>query len=447
MKSKKKKGKKKELSKFITLVEVTIVINDNPLFEILDNICFLSKNVYNSALYQYRQAFFADNNKCLKYEEIDKMFKTEKNVDYYALPVKVSQHSIKLAVNEFKSFFENLRSKKKDNDSRTVHIPGYLNSTTGRQTAFYSNQAVHTTKLKSEGYYTLTALTDSSGELIRFYTKVTNIQFVRISHRGNHIRVEVGYRTFKKHPKVTENIAAIDLGVNNIVALTTNFDKPIIFNGKHLKYINHQYNKLIAKNQSSNSNCNNISDNEWTEHMRLINLTRSNRITDYLHKVSRTIVNYLVSNHVSILIVGKNDGWKQNTNMGAKGNQNFVQIPFNRLIQMLTYKCAEKGISVVTICESHTSKCSFIDNEPIHHQDKYAGKRINRELFKTSKGLCINADVNGSYNIMKRWCLTNKVEHFLRFNKYWVCQNPTKIIIRLNGIKCDVGEYINQIAM
>ena len=151
LKSKKKKDKKKESSKFITLVEVTIVKNDNPLFEILDNICFLSKNVYNSALYQYRQAFFADNNKCLTYEEIDKMFKTEKNVDYYALPTKVSQHSIKLAVSEFKSFFGNLKSKKKNNDSRTVHIPGYLNSTTGRQTAFYSNQAVHTTKLKSEG--------------------------------------------------------------------------------------------------------------------------------------------------------------------------------------------------------------------------------------------------------------------------------------------------------
>ena len=440
--TKNNKNKSENHSKFITLVEVTIVKKDNKLFEILDNLCFLSKNVYNSALYLIRQSFFSDNDTCLNYEQVNNIFVKEKNVDYYALPAKVSQQSVKLASSEFKSFFGNLKSKKENNEDRKVHIPRYLDSTDGRQTILYTNQAISVKKLKTDGYYTLSQVTNDKGELIKFKTKVTNIQFVRIAHCGNHIRVEVGYRSFKKSPKATENIAAIDIGVNNLATLTTNFDRPIIFNGKPIKYINHQYNKLIAKCQSANSCCNKIANNKWTKSMYDLSDLRTNKITDYLHKVSLTIVNYLVSNQVSVLIVGKNIGWKQNTTMGKKNNQNFVQIPFARFIQMLTYKCALKGIKVFTINESHTSKCSFIDNEPIHHQDNYVGKRINRDLFKTANGLVINADVNGSYNIMRRWCESNNATQYLKFTKNSVCQNPMKITLKLSGIKCDIGEYI-----
>ena len=449
MKSKKSKKKKKDTNsgqKYMTLVETTIVKPDNELFPILDNLCFLSKNVYNSAVYQYRQSYIFDKKK-LSYPIINNMFVKENNSDYYALPPKVSQQSIKLAVAEFTSYFGNLRSKKKNKNDRVVHFPGYLNSITGRQTVFYTNQAISTVNLKTDGYYTLSKVTDDRGNLIKFKTSVTDIQFVRISHKGNHIRIEVGYKVPKVRYKVTENIAAIDLGVNNLVTLTTNFDSPIIFNGKPLKYINHNYNQLIAKNQSSNIKCNNLVNDKgdpiWTTHMNKIALVRKCKIEDYLHKISRTIVNYLVSNHITLLIIGKNDGWKQNTNMRSINNQNFVQIPFNKLISMLIYKCDTVGIKVETVCESHTSKCSFLDNEPIQHHDKYMGKRVTRDLFKTANNKVINADVNGSYNIMKRWCISNNCTHYLKFNKYLVYLNPIKITLKLNGKKCNIGEYIN----
>ena len=441
-KNNKNKSKKTKHSKFITLVEVTQINKNNSLFDILDNLCFLSKNIYNSALYLIRQSFFDDNSNCLGYNQVNNILVKENNADYYMLPSKVSQQSVKLASQSFSSFFGALKRKKDTKDDVVVHIPRYLDSDTGRQTVFYTDQAVSTKKLKTEGYYTLSKVVDDSGELIKFKTKVSNIQFVRIVHCGNHIRIEVGYRSFKKSPKVTKNIAAIDIGVNNLATLTTNFDSPIIFNGKPLKYINHQYNKLIAKSQSANACCNGVSDNVWTSGMCNISYRRSNKMTDYLHKISRVIVNYLVSNHVSILIVGKNDGWKQNANMGKENNQNFVQIPFARFIDILTYKCSIYGITVVTINESHTSKCSFIDNEPIHHHDKYMGKRKTRDLFKTTDGIVINADVNGSYNIMRRWCESNNCTHYLKFNKYNVCQNPTKITVKLSGKKCNIGEYI-----
>lgn len=440
--TKTKKNKKKSDGSFINLVERTIITKDNSLFNTLDNLCFLSKNMYNATLYEIRQAFINEQ-KYLTYNELDKYFRDSKNVDYLALPQKVSQQSIRLGCQAFTSLYASVKSKKANNETRKVHMPYYLDSTSGRQTILYTKQAVSAKKLKTDNYYTLSQVTDIENNPIQFKTAVKNIQFVRISHYGNHIAIEVGHKEYIKHHKQTPNIASIDLGINNIVTLTTNFDSPIIINGKPLKYINHEYNSKIAKIQSANKHCNNIEDNKWTQHMYDINLKRQCRINDYMHKISRFIVNYLVSNHVNTLIVGKNDGWKQNTNMSKTNNQNFVQIPFNNLIHMLEYKCNLQGIDVITICESHTSKCSFIDNEKICHHDNYLGNRKTRDLFYTKNNICINADVNGSYNIMKRWCISNNKEQYLCFNKYLVCKNPTIITLKLNGKKCDIGEYIN----
>ena len=260
MKTKQKKQNKPNSDRWLNLVEKTIIKQDDKLFLTLDNLCFLSKNVYNCTIYQFRQAFI-HGHRYLSYGEVDKYFRDNDNVDYLALPQKVSQKSVQLASQMFTAFYGSLKSKKKNNSTKKVGLPRYLDSVTGRQTILYTNQAVSTKKLKKEGYYTLSQVTDAEGNLIKFKTNVKNIQFVRISHHGNHIVIDVGYRTYKPFPKATENIAAIDLGVNNVVTLTTNFDSPYIINGKPLKFINHEYNSKIAKIQSANVHCNNIKNN------------------------------------------------------------------------------------------------------------------------------------------------------------------------------------------
>ena len=113
-------------------------------------------------------------------------------------------------------------------------------------------------------------------------------------------------------------------------------------------------------------------------------------------------MNHLVSNNINTLVIGKNKNWKQDINIGAKNNQNFVQIPHTRFIQMISYKCRLKGINVILKEESYTSKCSFIDSEPIEKHFEYMGKRIKRGLFKTATNKLINADLNGSLNILRK---------------------------------------------
>ena len=191
--------------------------------------------------------------------------------------------------------------------------------------------------------------------------------------------------------------AAIDLGLNNLATVGSNVVKPFIINGKPLKSINQYWNKEKARLQSH------LKGNKKTsKRIESITNKRNNKVKDYLHKSSRKIVNFLVSNNISTLIIGYNEEWKQNINLGRTNNQTFVNIPFYTFIQQLEYKCKLEGINFLITEESYTSKCSFLDNESVEKHESYLGKRIKRGLLRSAEGKLINADLNGSLNILKK---------------------------------------------
>jgi putative transposase len=148
-----------------------------------------------------------------------------------------------------------------------------------------------------------------------------------------------------------------------------------------------------------------------TKQMEQITNTRNRRINHYLHAASKCIIDFLAKEGVGTIIVGKNPLWKQETGMGRRNNQNFVSIPHARFIDMLTYKAALVGIQVEVREESYTSKASFLDLDPIPNykpdddtEYTFSGKRIGRRnrLYRTKDGRKICADVNGSYNILRK---------------------------------------------
>ena len=290
-----------------------------------------------------------------------------------------------------------MKLKGKGKYDKPVKIPKYLDKKKGRQVVHYEKGAI---SFKEQGYIKL------SKTNIKIKTKLTKdkVQFVRLVPKNNYIVIEIGYNIKEQEQKLNDNVLAIDIGVNNIAScVTTNGDKFLI-NGKQLKYINHNYNKRIANIQSKLKLTHNKNKSRYKS--KIIN-KRNNRINDYLHKITTYIVNQAVSKNIGTIVVGYNKEWKQDTNMSKSNNQNFVNIPFYRFINMLDYKCRLKGISFKTITEEYTSKCSFIDDEEITKHITYSGKRINRELFKTKKGIIINADINGAYNILKKYMKEN----------------------------------------
>ena len=124
------------------------------------------------------------------------------------------------------------------------------------------------------------------------------------------------------------------------------------------------------------------------------------KIKDSFHKLSKFLVDLWVERNLSTILIGYNSKWKQQLRLKRKTTQLFVIIPFHNLIRLLTYKAAEQGITVDLVDESYTSKCSFLDNEPICHHSSYLGRRVKRGLFQSSHGFLINADVNAAYNIL-----------------------------------------------
>lgn len=196
-----------------------------------------------------------------------------------------------------------------------------------------------------------------------------------------------------------KRVAFIDPGLNNLMTVTSNCFNPILVNGRPLKAINQLANKELAKLKSKLS----LRGLYTSPLLQSVYNKRARRITDMLHKITTQLVNHLDSHNIDTVIFGHNVGQKQDINLGKVTNQNFVQIPFTQLIAQLQYKCQLKGIKFILTEESHTSKCSFLDKESVEHHETYKGKRVKRGLFKTSEGILINADVNGSLNIGRKY--------------------------------------------
>lgn len=361
----------------------------------MDDLSFQCKNLYNSCLYIVRQSFI-ENGKYVGYMGLYNLITKQNIWNDCLLPKKVCGQIVRLVDQNFSSFFKaNKEFNKNPNKFKgKPKIPKYKDSVTGRCLVIYEKGAISKKFFKSG----IIALSQTN---IKINTKIKNwndLKQVRIVPKTNSYVIEVVYEKETKSLKKNDNPSAIDLGLNNLATVSfSNGRDPFILNGKPLKSINQYYNKTKAKLQSK------LNNNQKSS-KRIIKLTdkRNNKITDYLHKSSRYIVNQLVSKDISQLIIGYNKLWKQDISIGKRNNQNFVNIPFYKFISMLEYKCKLEGIKTVTQEESYTSKCSFLDNEPIQKQESYLGRRIKRGLFKSSKGELINADLNGSYNIMRK---------------------------------------------
>ena len=399
-------------------IQSYIVKPSHQWYNEIDFLSYLSKNLYNSTLYYERKAYF--NTKRFRfYQDINREFTHSNQVDYRALPAKVSQQTQRAVDQAIKSY---LKVKKNPDRYKQARLPRYLYKTKGRFPVFYPKDALSFVK---QGFI---KLSQTSIEVPCKLDKSV-VQQVRLVPCTGYYKIEILYKKKinpRKHFRKPERFASIDLGINNLATVTSNVFSPVIINGKPLKSINQYSNKQIAKAQALLPN-----DVYTSKRIAFLYGKRYLKILDYLHKAGKQLVNYLVSQTIDLLIIGKNQGWKQNTNLSNVTNQKFVQIPYNRFTHILEYLCKEQGIDVVYQEESYTSKASFLDNDEIpvygelEETPLFSGARIYRGLYQTSDGRLINADVNGSYNIMKKYLETNATwDEQIRLNCVEVCSTP-----------------------
>ena len=390
-------------------VERHLIKPNNDLYLICDDLTFKSKNLYNAGLYQIRQSIFERNksdkeNKkpVLSWSQLVSEFRKRDQSDMKALPSKVSTNIIKMLGGNISSYYQLLKAYNDKSNKKITNkprIPGYLHKTEGRYVVEFTNQ----TFAKKRGANNELILCPKDLR-ISIPTKVDNPKCVNIIPKNGYFFIDVIYEVKEKSFRKTHKYAGIDLGVDNLATVTfSDGTNPLLVKGLKAKYINQGYNRLISKAQSKLPN-----NQKTSKHIHRLFRNREMKLQSEFHKITGFLAEYFDEMSLEKVFVGKNDNWKSGISLSKKVNQRFVQIPYNKFISQLKYKCSLRGIEVVEQEESYTSKASFVDCDkiPIWKNDgkknSFSGKRVKRGMYKTKDGITINADVNGSYNIMMK---------------------------------------------
>jgi putative transposase len=379
------------------LVERHVIKRADPRFAAIDAASFASKNLYNAANYVVRQSFIHEG-VYLNYYEMHHRMKDHEV--YQALPAKVAQWVLRLLEKNWLSYFAACAAWQADPSKFLGHpkLPGYKDKQRGRNLLIYTTQALSVPALRA-GWIVPSMLG------INVKTRVKSVQQVRIIPRIGFYVVEVIYEQEPIPAVVNPALrAGVDIGLNNLAMLTS--DKPgfvpRVVNGRPVKSIYQFYNKRRAELQSR------LGAAHTSQRLERVTTKRTRRIDLYLHTASRRLIDLLVAEGIGTLVIGKNPLWKQEMNLGKRNNQNFVSVPHARFIEMLRYKAELVGIEVMITEESHTSKASFLDADPLPVFDPsqptpmFSGKRVKRGLYRAADGTPINADVNGAYNIIRK---------------------------------------------
>ena len=375
-------------------------------FRNLKYLSHIAKNLTNEAIYNIRQYYF-NKKKYLSYNENYKILKNSEN--YKKLNSNMAQQILKEVDGSFKSFFALLKlAKNGQYNFKDIKLPKYL-AKDG-----FTTLVIGFVRLKND---TLTVPYSNSFRKTHKEIKIKlppvlkgrKIKEIKIipKQHSRYFEIQYTYEVEEVQRELNKNNAlGIDLGIDNLCTCVTNSGVSFIIDGRKLKSINQYYNKMNAKLQS-------IKDKQkikrTTLRQKRIVGKRNNRVNDYLSKAARTIVNYCLNNDIGKLVLGYNEDFQRNSNIGRINNQNFVNIPYGKLRDKLTYLCKLYGIEFKLQEESYTSKASFFDKDEIPIYDKgnlqkyiFSGKRIKRGLYRTSKGKLINADCNGALNILRK---------------------------------------------
>ena len=382
-----------------------------------------SKEIYNFANYILRQLYFKNSNRhryslefineypslkdlFLKYIEENKQFSSLfykiicefSRLRQYSINLKIVQNIVDKLKNDWTSYWKLLKMKKNKTYDKKINIPRYKKK---YNLVEYNNQVISKKKLKL-GYIGTDKM--KQGIKIANRHKDLDCKCFRIYNKNDKILCELIYEKEMIEVEKNNRVASIDIGLENLFTIAFNYNKKgISIKGTKLKVINQYFNKIKASLQSMLPNKQYVS-----KFINQLLYKRTEQLRNYIGYYTNKLIEILRTERISKLVVGYNKEWKQEINIGSKNNQNFVSIPFRKILDILRYKLEDNGIEYKEQEESYTSKASYLDNDdiPIYKEEteeiKFSGRRIKRGIYKSKQGKIINADLNGALNILKK---------------------------------------------
>ena len=398
---------------YLTIKQVPKLSKDELL--VLRQLSHAAKNLYNESLYNIRQYFFK-NKKYLNYNNNYHELKHSDN--YKLLNSNMSQQILKEVDGSFKSFFSLLKKKQSGKYDDKVKIPHYLDKDAYYTLIIGFVRIIDNNKLVIP--YSNTFRKNHKSITITIPPQLVNtrIKEIRIIPKLNGTYFEFQYTYEANIQKVklsSHKYLSLDIGINNLVTAVSNTGNSFIIDGRYLKSINQWFNKknsgLTSIHMKQLHFKGDSSKIPYTNKQNKLLDKRNKRINDYLSKTARYIINYCISNDIGNIVLGYNPKIQKDSKLSKQVNQSFTIIPIGKLKDKLSYLSELYGINLILQEESYTSKASFLDEDEIPSYGKddnynFSGSRIKRGLYKTSKGTLINADINGSLNILKKALIT-----------------------------------------
>ena len=203
--------------------------------------------------------------------------------------------------------------------------------------------------------------------------------------------------------RFSKRVLGIDPGINNWLTCLSNARTSFIIDGRHVKSLNQNYNKRVAKLKARKP------QGFWSEELAAITEKRNRQMRDAVNKAAVLVIERCLRRRLGTIVFGWNKEQRQEATLG-KNTQDFVQIPTQRLKARIKQLCEFYDIEFVEVEESYTSKCSFLDEDflPTFGEEnkpkgwKPSGKRVHRGLYKSADGTLVNADLNGAGNVIRK---------------------------------------------
>ena len=387
---------------------------------VVEYLCRQANSLTNCAIYALKRAAKQSGQVDYNYYDLDKHLKQNKH--YKCLFSQVAQQTLMSVCESFKSHFEVIqlwyRGELEDKPKKPRYRKsGGMSGFTYPAQHLRLNETVHTGLIRLPLGAEIGKLEGIKEIYIRAPKNIhpEKIKEVRIFPRNQCFYVEWVYqKNIKQHQLDPKKALGIDPGVKNWLTCVSTIGDSFIIDGKRPNFWNRTLNREVAKHNKG----------YWSKKLALMTEKRNRRMRDYINKIARAIANYCIDSGVGTVVFGWNQGIKQESNLGKRNNQNFVQLPTAKLKERLRVVLTEIGVNFVEVNEAYTSKASFLDGDLIPKYEeklrsqwrkhpeciqgdappkgwKPSGRRIATKLYRTAKGWLVNADAQAAANILK----------------------------------------------
>jgi putative transposase len=391
-------------------VQQVLLSPNKEIKALLEYLCQQSGKLYNSGVYLARQTFFKTGK--LLTGKFDLSFESSvaKSMVAKSLPSTPMQQTLMSVTEAFKSFKELRDLYIKGQLHFKPKPPGYLTGSKLFKVAYPNSGGLRPKLVGNQLRFSLGLTVRRWFGIPEFFLPMpsnldfSNVKEFTILPKNGAFYLEMSYEVEKEQHNLDINQAlSIDLGTaDNLAACVDTLGNSFLIDARTMKAMNQLWNKKVATRKEGKP------EGYWDSWLEGVTRKRNHQMRDGINKAAKLIVNHCLKSGIGTLIVGWNEGFKSNSNLGKVNNQKFVQMPLGKLENRLKELCDLHGIRFVETEEAYTSKASFLDGDSLPKYGekpsgwKASGKRIKRGLYQSANGRIVNADLNGAANILRK---------------------------------------------